>query len=313
MLFDDLREKYPTLDFRDTWWDNGICIVKPGSRGVADAYGPMAQSATISKSLPDICAMTGAKTVIWDTITADARRIVTEWAKSGKHRTSKTRDFKVADPNNKGSLLTDFVAADWRDYGATQTHLREAVRDVQLLNPDRNYHLIHVLHQESAKKPLGIDNDGNQIFQLVMHGPNAGGPGSVEAWGTEYQAVNRIFVEGENRFIELNQFTDKAGVPFAARTNTGGKPLPSKTPIPSTADGARKVWAMICTEMGLDTTCPDKTGYYSGAIYGVQGCGKTRWVTAFLLLPETLPAIYVASDGDSEYLRSWWNELKGMK
>lgn len=301
------------IDYRDSWADLGIHIIKPKVTGCRDAEGPMAQAELIADQMSAMCRELGARTVIWDTLTASVKQMLDELARSGIHKTSTTKEFRVVVGND---VLTQRVTPDRRDYMMSQDHLRLAVRNRMLHDPARNYHLIHILHQETAKKSAGKDKDGEPIYIPTMHGPNGGGPGSVESWGTEYQAINRVFVEGvadkAKRYVQLSQFTDASGVPYAARTNVGGN-IPAKIEIPGDFAGAVKVWEAIARAMALDTERPDRTGYYSGAIYGVMGSGKTRWASAFLGLANALPCVYVAADGDSEYLRSFWNELKTKK
>lgn len=300
------------LDYRDMWADIGIHIIKPKTTGVNTVDGPMAQSALIAREMPAICEELGAKTVIWDTVTATVRQCTTEIALSGVHQLSSTKKFKVADSD--GALAVNAVTKDRRDFGMSQQHVREAVRDAMLLDPKRNYHLIHVMHQETAKKSAGKDAAGEPIYNPILHGPNGGGPGSVESWGTEYQAVNRVFTDPQGKhYVQLAQYTDKAGVPYACRTNVGGNLPGNDALIPTDFAGAVALWAKIMDLMGIDTERPDRTGFYSGCPFGVMGSGKTRWVTAFLGLPNVLPCVYVAADGDSEFLRSLWDEIKRPK
>jgi len=301
---------HPDLRYLDMWADEKIHIVKPKSSGVRTIDGPMAQADLIAREAPSLCEELGCNLVIWDTATITVRACTEELAKSGIHKTSTTKKYTVTD--SAGETVTNRVTPDRRDYFMSQTHLREAVRNQMLLDPNRNFHLIHVLHQETAKKSAGKDSGGEPVYMATMHGPNGGGPGSVEAWGTEYRALNRIYVDQKgNHVLQLQEMADKQGVPFAARTNTGTK-TPSTINIPDTFDKSVETWQQILKWMGIFPEDPRKGGYYSATLYGLMGSGKTRWASTLAGVPGVTGLLYIAADGDSEYLGSFWNELKGL-
>jgi hypothetical protein len=295
------------IDLRDTWAKEGIWIVKPRAETVGGERGATDQAALIASSMNDICAETGANVVIWDTITGSARAILNEQselrakqssAKSIKHTSRVGADHYV--PSREARFLT-------------QDLLRLNIRDTMLMT--RKYHLVHILHQETAKKAAGKDQAGEQIFVPTAHGCNAGGPGSVELYGTEWQAVHRLYVDKNGqRKLQVNQYSDRNGVPFLCRTNTGGAPLPNDIDIPDNDYGKTlAIYAKILEAMGLDLAAPEKHGYFSLALHGLSGCGKTRLASTLLGLDGVTGCVYVAADGDSEYIRSFWNEVKQAK
>lgn len=302
------------LTYIDAFAGKGIHIIKPKDGPPKTADGPVTQAETIARNLPDMCDELGCRLVIWDTMTADSVRSVRELAQSGLHSSGKTKTFQVQDDDG---VLVRQNSGEWRDYGFVQERMR-TVREAVINHPGRNYHFFCGMHQETATKSVGQDKEGNQIKAAIMHGPNAGGPSSVEHWGKEFQwAVHRLYVEKEKgkeakRYLQVQPDTDRANVPFVARTNTGGAPLKSPIEIPDGLDGCTALWERLLDVTGVDLTNPyDLIDY---CLYGIMGTGKTFWLAAFLAAMRKVQPdaglLYIASDGGSERLRSIPQGLK---
>lgn len=305
------------LDIRDTWADEGIWIVKPKHGKAETADGPTDQASLIAMSMNDICEKTGANLVIWDTITGSARSILAEQSElRSKQSAAKTIQ-------HKSKVGANYYVPPREARFIVQDHLRLGVRDQMLhgvTKPDgslesRKYHLVHVAHQETAKKSAGKDSSGEAIYAPVAHGANAGGPASAELYGTEWQAVHRLWVDKDGkRKLQTNQYADRNGVPFLCQTRTGKKKLPDDIALPLDDFASNlKVAQAIVDNWGIDLSNPAKHGYFSMLLIGMAASGKTRWVSTFKALEGITGVVYVAADGDSEYIRSFWDEVKQAK
>jgi hypothetical protein len=291
------------IHMSDAWADERVWVIKPDpSESATD------QAALIAKAMPLLCAEVGANLSIWDTITATTREILPE-VSGERAKAARTEGRKALGKRGK---FANYDVPPQEARFIMQDTMRLNVRDVMIKT--KTFNMIHILHQDTAKKVAGRDSKGDQIMSPTAHGCNAGGPGSVELYGTEFSAVHRIFVEGGQRKLQLNQATDKQGVPFLCQTRGGGKALPDFVDIPK--DNYEKNLAIavgIIESMGIDLANPEKTGFFSMADFGLAGCGKTRWASTFIGLPGITGTVYVAADGDSEALRSCWNEVKQVK
>ena len=295
------------VDVNDAWAAEGIWTIKPRNGEPGSDDGPIEQAGIIATIAGDICKEVGANVVIWDTMTATAVNMLTE--------ESILRGKNASNPiKHKTSIGDDYYVPQLESRFMVQDMVRNNVRGV-MIRPSRNYHVIHIMHQETAKKMAGKDPKGNQLYAPSAHGCDAGGPGSVEKYGREFRAVHRIYVGADKkRFVQLNQTLGVSKVPFLCQTRTGGKALPNEIEIP--ADSYEKALAIrqrIVDNIGLDLSNPKKYGYYSEALFALAGAGKTRWASTFLGLPGVTGCLYIAADGDSEWLGSFWDEVKQPK
>ena len=309
-LFDEAVKKWPLLDFRPMWLKAGIIVIKPkcvwpkGGRLQED--GAFAQSQYIAEHLFRIASHFGARLAFWDTVTADTKRILQELALL-EMKSSRGKKYEVA---GNDEILARLAQPSLPQWGMMQLHMRHNVRDpIVFGTPTCN--VLMTAHQDMAKRDGGKDADGDKIYIPVMHGPNAGGPSSVEHWGTDFRMVNRVYVEKERRFLQLQEMTDKHGIPFAARTNASRGDLKTHIEIPKGFAGCVEAWKKILDAMyifpGEEET---RGGFLSGTIYGLQGSGKTWWTSCLMGVPGMLPAIVIASDGGSEGLGSVPSEIK---
>lgn len=296
------------LNYSDAWADEGIHIIKPRTDGPPESStAAMSQCALIYSKLPEICAETGCNLVITDTVTALGTAVFKESVDSGKHATSGSPRFNLSIGGDTLRLNT----ADRRDYGLVQKFLRDYVRDVPVKHPNRNYHLIHATHTAESRIPIGKDSKGEAIFQTKGIGPAVGGPAAVEMWGTDFNFVHRVYVDGKGkRHLQL-QTMEEGGTPIWCRTNSGGT-TPVTIPIPDNFNDAVKGWEYLLKLMGVFLDNPAKGGYMSGTVIGAPMSGKTRWLSTLAGVPGITGILYIAADGNSEYLGSFWNEVKGL-
>ena len=298
------------IDLRDTWAKERVWIVKPRTDGPPESStNAMGNTSLITRAMPQLVTELGANLVIVDTVTAIVSAVFKESVDSGKHVTGGSPKFNLID--SEGNLIHKLNTADRRDYGLAQKFARDYIRDGMLKDPRRNYHLIHVAHIAESRIPIGKDSKGEAIFQTKGFGPSVGGPAAVEAWGTDYSAVNRVFLDEKGRRHLQLQTMDVGGYPYWCRTNSGGK-TPTTLPIPDTAKGCLEVWNEKLRLMGIKLGEPEKYGYLAETLMGAPMSGKTRWLSTLALHPEITGIVYVAADGNSEFLSSWWNEIKGL-
>ena len=299
-----MTDQFPNLDISEVWRDEGFIIVKPRiGVGKLDAESSAIwQAQGIAAQVPALVEHYGIKTVWWDTITATARNCYDNFANiSGGSVAFKAGDFKV-------------LQSDWTNYGKAQTLIRSAVRK-QLVNPPggRNYHLWCTLHTATRSVEVGRDGSGNPIKQAVEMGPDAGGPSTVGDWGKEFSYVWRVYTvarkTGVKRYLQLDTMLD-GKIEIKARTASGMGVVPTFIEIPSTFDGSVEAVRKALAYGGFDPSNPAKYGYVGGTVHGNQGVGKTLLTSAFLGLANTKPCLYIAADGDAEYLRSMWAEVK---
>jgi len=307
----DLKEKYPTLDLRDTWAEQGILIIKPGNEQPTGSQlsdrGAMSQCATIAESLYPIAETVGAKLAIWDTLSSDATRCLRELATARFNDASQSTRIQV----KSGGVLAKMAEPTWQQRNLVQNWIRDFVRAPLIQDP--KCHLFLAMHQNLTTKSGGKDSDGFNIKIPVMFGPDAGGPASAEHWGKEFSSIHRMTNDGKKRVLHLNQGADRFGVPFAARTGIAdGKDL-KDMPIPTGFSGCVEAHKALFKHQGVVLGQEDKYGYLTNTTYALQSCGKTWWLMCLLGIPELLPAILVASDGNSEFLRSCPQEVRNQK
>ncbi len=299
---------HPDLNYSDAWADQGVHIIKPRTDGAPESStAAMSQFVTIAQNLPALCEETGCNLVVFDTVTAAGTSVFRESVDSGKHATGNSPKFNITIGKDTLRMNT----ADRRDYGLVQKFLRDYVRDVPVKHPDRNYHLLHVAHMAESRIPIGKDAKGEAIFQTKGYGPSVGGPAAVEMWGTDFTFVHRVYMDNKGQRHLQIQTMEEGSVPIWCRTNSGGK-TPTTIPVPEEFEKAKDAWTYLLKLMGIFLDDPRKGGYMSGTLIGAPMSGKTRWMSTLAGLDGITGILYIAIDGNSEYLGSWWNEVKGL-
>ena len=301
-----MAELYEDLTLIRNWEAEGIYILKPRCGATATKDGPLYQATELAKRMPFIVDDLGAKTVCWDTITATGLEMLDEMAQSGLHASSAgTKRMAVKDTN------VGFFGTDRRDYLAVQSRLRMNVRLPLLKNPakpSRDYHLWVLSHLTEKLKTIGQTKQGEAIQVPETVGPSVCGRANVEEWGKEFGAQWQVYLDpaGKRRIRIDKEVIDK--VTYMAHTR-GGILRESSLPWPNSTAGMKDTMGRLLDIIHLDTANP-KTGYGSFSLGGLQGVGKTMAFSVFLMFPNTKPLIYVAADGDSEFIRPFADEVK---
>lgn len=231
------------------------------------------------------------RTVIWDTITNTAYALKNEYARNKVNKDESSKMFTVDLGEN---FLHNVPGVNWRDNGMAQDQCYYTIRDGLLTAPEP-FHL-WILGHEVAKE---------DAFTVGM---DAGGPSSAPKFPAgqfmaflhirEDAGVRRIATKpykvGANEYTVT--FKLAPGTRLSVADDKGFVVLPD-----GDFAGNVAIHAEMMRALGMR--------YVRAGLFGKTNAGKSSFVSAFLGLPDTKPALVVMSDNQAD-LPSWWAQVK---
>lgn len=225
----------------------------------------------------------GYKSLIWDTLTERARTFRNMSAMLMKYTTQ---------PMQFGSGPNKMIVPSPGDYGAAQA-LSINLRAMLQEQPLHTFMLGHIGRETKGKgDDLIVTSAG---FALV-------GQALISSFGSDFDQYLRLFVQSGFVYAQL-----KSHPVYGSGIRTT-KELPKELLVPHELTKMRALWGSFMEMSGIDPADP-ATGYLRVGMYSEPKVGKSTFVTA---LPESLlPAVYIADDPGSEYMRTTFPEVLG--